>query len=104
MAYIEQWMNTEHGFHCSIEVDRPTECLHTTEQAIKWHMKAFFFVREGPRQATNDSDNNDSLLDNDEHHSDGQGIGGMVYTYRSVLGCDAKEVGDQGGWEEGRMV
>ncbi|KAK0216985.1 hypothetical protein IW262DRAFT_1298967 [Armillaria fumosa] len=81
-----------------------TTSLHATEQPIKWHMKAFFFVREGPRQATNDGDNNNGLLDDDKHHSNGQGIGGMAYMYGSALGCDAKEVGDQGGREEGRTV
>ncbi|KAK0221653.1 hypothetical protein IW262DRAFT_1296327 [Armillaria fumosa] len=73
----------------------PTTSLHATEQPIKWHMK------KGPRQATNDDD---GLPDDDEHHSDGQGIRGMVYTYGSALGCDAKEVQNQEGWEEGRTV
>ncbi|KAK0209730.1 hypothetical protein IW262DRAFT_1302017 [Armillaria fumosa] len=127
MACIEQQTNTEHGFCCSIEADRPTEwrsggcassfltfyCHIATHHdsphdgtAIQMAYKGSFFVWEGPRQAPNDgNDDNDNLLDNDGDHGDGWVIGGLEEVYgmhrHRIRGKEGTEENDRSlGWPE----
>ncbi|KAK0491932.1 hypothetical protein EDD18DRAFT_1109344 [Armillaria luteobubalina] len=68
MGYIEQRMNTEHGFRCSIEADWPTECHHIAAHHHSLHdgtaieiayKGVFFFMRERlPQATTEDEDDN----------------------------------------------
>ncbi|KAK0494312.1 hypothetical protein EDD18DRAFT_1107344 [Armillaria luteobubalina] len=81
MGYIEQRMNTEHGFRCSIEAEQPTEwrsggCAasflafshHITAHhhslpdgtAIEMAYKGVFFVREWLPHATNEDEDDDA--------------------------------------------
>ncbi|KAK0495044.1 hypothetical protein EDD18DRAFT_1106886 [Armillaria luteobubalina] len=111
MGYIEQRMNTEHGFRCSIEADRPTEwrsggCAasflafshhiaahhHSLRDgtAIEMAYKGVFFMRERLPHATNEDEDDDAYRTTTTTKGMGRGLEKWRTSVETPLWPDAR--------------